>query len=1012
MSGSDGAFTLNPISPGTYTIEVETAGYKRAREENVVIAGTGPATVNVSLVSGNPAEVVDLTATAHEAQADSGEINAAFNETKIKELPVIDRNHQQLIGLQSGVTPPTPAFSIPEDPERNRFYSTNGQSPLANMYTVDGISNLEPFRRSEIRVNPDEAIHDMLVSTANYTENKGFSGGSVVNTTTMAGTNLIHGSLFEFHSDDDLRARNFFSSGTNPDNRLVYNQFGATVGGPIVKNSTYVFGSYEGTYRRGSQTEVTTVPTADVLNGNFSSIAGLTLYSPFGGTPAGTGRSTFANNIIPFNLINPTAAAIASFFPAPNQPGFVNNLVTNVPLQNDMQKFDGRIDQHFSGATSAFLRYGYTNARGLGGSPLGNVIGASTRGREVAQSTAIDFMHIFGPSLIADVRFGYNRYSDRLNSAADLTAGGFSSAFNAFNGQLFSVNIPGIAAIGTPAGTPMNGVDNTFNWAATAGFRKSIHDLKAGVDIIRNRTDGFFTAPFGAAGTAIFGPGATMLNSPAATLTPTNEFFNSYAAFLLGAPSQFGVSNFVTTPSVRQTQYGMWVGDHLNLMSRLTLDLGLRYEIYTPLEPGRAGGSEIFNPADNTFNFAGVGGNEMRAYQTDFDAIAPRFGFAFRATDKTVIRGGYGISYFQPAYMTSGFMTPIAGLVTGVAGTFSTASLPTPFGPALAGRLMPASFTPANGMSAGNVPAFFVPGTLDTPYVQSFSFQVQQELMASTVLSLGYVGTLGRHLPFNEELNAAAVGTGVAGLPFAPFGRTASTMFFDNALTNNYNSLQVNLTRRFSHGFSFMGSYTWSKALGYTTGSGLLLNPTDLRANYGPLDYDRQHVLSIAHLWEIPLIRHGNHWMNSLLGGWQLNGIFTWQTGTPLTITADPILCNCPGNTVLASLNGSGSPFLNNGPFFLNPAAFSAPAGATFGNLGRGSLRGPDTTNYNMSLFKHFRMRDRFDFELRGEAYNLANTTHFANPTTNFSLMNFGESLNTLQGFGNRQLNVGVRAIF
>jgi hypothetical protein len=1003
---------MSPIPPGTYTIEAEVAGYKRAREQNVVIAGSGPATVNISLVAGNPKDVVNFTATAPAIQTDHGEINVTLNEIQIKELPIIDRNHQQLIGLQSGITPPTTLFTLPQDPDRNRFYSTNGQSPFINNYTVDGLSNLEPNRGSEIRVHPVENIHDMLISTSNYTEDKGFSGGAVVNTTTMTGTNQLHGSLFEFNSNNDLRSRNSFSNGIS-DNRLVYNQFGATVGGPVVKNSTFAFASYEGTYRRGSETELSTVPTADVLSGNFNAVPGLVLFSPFSGTASGTGRTTLPGNIIPGFLINPTSAAIASFFPAPNHPGYVNNYVTNVPVQHDLQRLDGRIDQNFSGNTSAFLRYGYTNGRGYEASPLGNVVGASSLGRNIGQNAAIDLTHIFGPALIAEARFGYNRYTDRYTTGANLDALAASGPpLSSFNGQLFSVNIPGLAAIGSPTNAPMYGVDNTFNWAGTVSWKKSAHDLKFGLDVNRIRTDGFFWSPFGINGTANFGPGATMLNSAGATITPTNEFFNSFAAFLLGTPSQFGVSQPVTPPSIRQTQWGMWAGDHVNILPRLTIDFGIRYEIYLPLTPRRTGGAAYYDPTTNLFNLAGVNGNSMSGYAHTYDDIAPRFGFAYRATDKTVVRGGYGISYFQPAYMGTGFLAPVNGAVAGVNGTYAIAALPNPFGSSLASSLLPPTPSLTAPYSAGNAPLTFFPGNLDTPYVQSFSLQVQQEFKTGTVLSAGYVGTLGRHLPFNYELNAAAPGTGVAGLPLIGFGRTASTFFHDNAITNNYNSLQVSLTRRFTHGLGALASYTYGKALGYTTANGTLLDSTDLHANYGPLDYDRRHILSIAHMWEIPFNHHSSHWMNTLLGGWQLNGILTWQTGTPLTVTANPLLCNCPGNTVLASLNGTTPPVIDSGASFLNPAAFSIVPGATSGNLGRGALRGPDTTNYNMSLFKRFRWRDRYNFEFRGEAYNVTNTTHFANPNTNFSSLSFGQSQSTLEGFGNRQLNVGFRATF
>jgi hypothetical protein len=290
------------------------------------------------------------------------------------------------------------------------------------------------------------------------------------------------------------------------------------------------------------------------------------------------------------------------------------------------------------------------------------------------------------------------------------------------------------------------------------------------------------------------------------------------------------------------------------------------------------------------------------------------------------------------------------------------------------------------------------------------SAQVQQEFKGGMVFSLGYVGALDRHLPFIQNLNAAFPGTGVAGLPFFSIGRTAPTYLYDNGLTSNYNSLQVNLSKRFAQGLSFLASYTWSRAMGYTTGDNLLLNPFSLRANYGPLDWNRQHVLSISHLWELPFGRRGGNLAATVLGGWQFNGIFTWFTGTPLSITGDPVTCACPGNTVLASLNGS--PYLDTGTQYLNPAAFSAPPTGLFGNLGRGALHDRDLWNYDMSLFKDFRVRDRFNLELRGEAYNLTNTPHFAAPVTNINAPAFGQTVGPINGAFGRQIDLALRVMF
>jgi hypothetical protein len=280
------------------------------------------------------------------------------------------------------------------------------------------------------------------------------------------------------------------------------------------------------------------------------------------------------------------------------------------------------------------------------------------------------------------------------------------------------------------------------------------------------------------------------------------------------------------------------------------------------------------------------------------------------------------------------------------------------------------------------------------------------------MLSVGYVGALGRHLPGIQELNAAFPGAGTAGLPFAALGRTASTLLYDDSLTNNYNALQVSLVKRFSQGISFLGSYTFGKSLGYTTANNMILNPFDRRANYGPTDYDRQHVLTISHLWELPFGRHGSNIASTMLGGWQLNGVFTWATGTPLTLTADPLLCACPGNTVLASANGNIGTTGNYGNGAFISGNFSAPAAGTLGNLGRGSLRGPAFKNYDMSLFKNFRIRERFNLQLRGEAYNLTNSPRLSNPVTNINSPDFGQVTSTVNGAFGRQVDLAARVQF
>src|SRR5579871_312557 len=1017
LSGPDGTFSVSGLAPGTYRVDVETAGYKRTSQQNIELTATRPASVNITLEAGNVNETVELKGTAPATQSDNGEVSVGIGSRPVQEFPVIDRNHQELIGLESGITPPTPALDLAVDPDRNRFYSTNGQAPYLNWNYLEGVMNQEPNRGTAIRVVPEMDMQQLGISTSNLTMDKGFTPGAYIQDATRGGSNGWHGDLFEFWSGNILRTRSFFDTLDNNAPRFNFNQFGAALGGAIIPDKTFIFGSYEGMYQRGDNTNISTVPIPQAIAGNFSSIPGLTLYSPFTGTANGVGRLPYTSGILPPGRINPTAAAIASFIPAPNQPGLVNNYISNTPFQNDYQKGDVRLDEHLSDKTSAFLRYGYSNNHAIETSPLGDVIGSGTRGRLVGQNAEISATHAFSDRLITDLKFGYNRYDQKLGLYGDQSAlFNMLGTGNTGNG-LIGINIPGMPLIGAASYVPSNPVDNTFNWAWNWSLHTATQNFKWGLDVRRMRSDGFIDSPFntfGVNGTAFFGPGTTLLNN-GAQLSPYSTFYNSFASFLLGQPSQVGVTSFLNRPSIRQSQYAVWVGDTIRVLHRVTVDLGARYEVFSPLEPANAGGAEFYDAATNTFNYAGVNGTGWHNtfYQTR--DIAPRIGVAFNLNDKTVIRGGYGIQYFQMPYMFSGFLAPMTGAVAGVQGTYAAAPFAGQFGPTVSSTT-PAPATLQNGAAAGSLPVSVIPRNIPTPYVETYSLQIQRDFYYGTVLSLGYVGNVDRHLPGMMQLNAALPGRGAAGLPFASLGQTGSVLGFDNGLTSNYNSLQVNLNKRFSGGLSFMASYTWAKALGYTNAADMILNPFNLRSNYGPADYDRTNVLSIAHLWELPFGRHGSHLGSTLLGGWQLNGIFTWQTGTPLTLTADPLLCACPGTTVLASANAGGSALTTgnygNGQSFFNNGAFYAPAGSNIGNLGRGAIRGPDSWNYNMSLFKNFRVMDRFNLQLRGEAYNLANTTHPINPVTNINSPAFGQITGSVMGAFGRQVDLAARVQF
>jgi hypothetical protein len=318
-----------------------------------------------------------------------------------------------------------------------------------------------------------------------------------------------------------------------------------------------------------------------------------------------------------------------------------------------------------------------------------------------------------------------------------------------------------------------------------------------------------------------------------------------------------------------------------------------------------------------------------------------------------------------------------------------------------------------------------------TPYVPNFDFIIEHDLgHYGLVASVGYVGNLGRELPYSQELNAAAPGTGVAGQPFNTLvmnNRTASTIERSTGLNSNYNSLQANLTKRFSQNLSFTAAYTYSRALDYGEGGvSPLLNNLNVASNYGPADWDRTHMFSLSHVWRLPIGANTGFLsegvLGKILGPWQLNGVFQWTSGTPFTLTADPTLCNCPGNTPTASavVTGTSTSYFPVPTFFgFLPIpyrsldfAYTQPAANTLGNLSRNSVRGPGFANYNLALSRSFVIHEQAKLEFRAEAYNITNSAHFANPIANVNSANFGQSISTLPYDPERRLQLGLRLVF
>jgi hypothetical protein len=562
------------------------------------------------------------------------------------------------------------------------------------------------------------------------------------------------------------------------------------------------------------------------------------------------------------------------------------------------------------------------------------------------------------------------------------------------------------------------------------GWMHGAHELRWGFDLVRLNMNHWEDAGYeGIRGTFSFDGAVTALNTG-----PSPNQYNAYAALLLGLPQ---TAYRIVEPLMetgREWQFGWYVRDRWQATRKLTLTLGLRYELY-PLMNRRGAGLEFYNPQTNQVLLGGRGGNP---YHLDASIshrwFAPRFGLAYRLSDATVIRGGYGIAY-DPMPLRRPFLGwyPIIINNTFVAPNTFTAYRPIEQGIPVFG--LPDVSSGSVTLPAPTLQRSLWNGPLHRGYIQSFNFIVERRLPSNFVVTAGYVGTQSVHLMVDQNINAAAPGTGIAGQPlYAAFGRTAATNMLDGWLSSHYNSLQITVNRSLTRGLLVKGAYTFSKAIDMSDDDGWASLPLfnwspQIYRNRALAGFDRPHMFQFSAVYQLPFGK-GMHYastglLSRLAGGWQFNGIFSAYSGTPFNVTASSASLNAPGNSQTADqvlpevreLGGIGP----NTPYY-DPLAFRAVTTLRFGSTGRNILRGPHTTNLNVSLFRRFRLTEGFNLEFRAESYNFTNTPHFTNPAANVSNMrlNSDGSIASLGNFMSitstqgdpRQFRLGLRLSF
>jgi hypothetical protein len=1051
LSGRQGEYVLVELPIGHYQLEVQAKGFQAYLQQGISLDVNQNATIAIQLRLGSETQQVEVSANAALVQSTVSSLGQTVMEHELLDLPLDGRNFSQLGTLQPGVVPLTPGLLEAGGPAReNQAYAVDGQRPESNNFMIDGADNVSSVDGGFVLKPPIDAIAEFKILSHNANAEFGRNTGSTTNIVTRSGSNSFHGALWEFMRNDAMDSSDYFTRNVQP---LKQNQFGGTFGGPLRKDKTFFFGYYEGFRNREGETVAATVPTAAERQGNFgqecTDLAGASFDPGSGLCSNPQGQLTFFGTPVPFNQmtlftpIDPTASNVLPFFPLPNSGE--NGFIATQTLSENNNQFGVRLDHYLSRADTLNFRYMFSS--GPTTDPL-SPVGANVPGFPVgeynrAQNFVAQETHIFSPTTIGVARFSYLRNTFLLDqhlnheSLPDL---GFQydPTLPSAAGPPF-IQVGGYASVGDPITGPRNTVQNTFDLSGSLSWIHGRHEFKFGGGYRRDQvnalqgiaTNGFF----------VFAG------------IPSFESFlynDGFANYLSGNPVVFlqGGGNFAR--QIRDRALNAYAQDTYKVSSRLTFNLGLRYELPFPTTeknnevnlfvPGAQ--SKVITNAPAGLLYPGDPGVPAGLIATQKTAFAPRIGLAWdpRGNAKMVVSAAYGI-FYEPYYTGEGgpLQDPVSAppyLKTLQLG-FPIHSFANPFyAPNPFGVPFPEPMT-----------LLVTSPNLHLPYAQDWNLNIQRSFNEDWLLQVGYVGTTGVRLPRFIEGDPAAFVPGADTTspgcsttnpcPISTESNVNQRRLYsgctlaqpDNCVygsvgeiasiaNSSYNALEASLRKRFSHGLSFLASYTWSHSIDDVssfniTGSAsqpvagendLAQNPFNLAAERGPSMFDARHRLVLSYQWTLPFLRHSSAWYGKILGDWQVNGIFTAMSGTPFTVF-DSNDVSLQGQAPEISGFSSNRPNVvgnpNSGPRttaeWFNTQAFQQlqpdPLGRfeVFGDEGRNALLGPRYVNWDFSAFKNIRLRESKELQFRGELFNVLNHTNFRLPVSDIESQTFGQ---------------------
>ena len=1061
VTDDSGGYSFTDLQGGVYTLKIGQQGFKTFEQTDITVSANNVNRVDITLQLGAVSETVTVSSQGAVLQTETSEVHVDLVANELTNLPVpLGRNYQQIYRTLPGFSPPSNSHSIPSNPSKALEFHVNGTSDDQNSTRVDGVSTYNILLPHVVSYIPTiESLQEVNIVTNSFDAEQGLAGGAAVNLQTKSGTNQMHGSGFEYHTDNHLKAwpdqidDPQLNTGNKP--KQVYNQLGGTLGGAIKKDKLFYFASYEGTFDHQAVQKRVTVPSAAFKKGDFSD-AGTPVYDLRSGNADGTGRTQFPGNVIPANRIDSIASKLAALIPDPTLSGTRNNFFAAGPFAFNRNQVDSKVNYNASPKLSLSGTFGVQHyvtsvptvfGDSLGGDPIG---GSSNPGHGHGNTFRFTVMgtYAFSPTVVLDAHYGWARQgtaseqpglgkkigSDVLGIPGTNGPRAFESGWPEFQfnqGDDF-------ATLGVPNNfMPYYRQDPQHQYVANLSVMKGRHNLRFGADVyhmaLAEAQAEFLGFAYGAQGGFNFDRGPSLRCDAAAPGGGCNQVSsdsrgNSFATFMLGQPTV--ASRTLQVPDVYHIGVrliGLYARDRWNITPKLTLDYGVRWEYFpTPTRNDR--GIEFYDAATNKVQLCGVGQVPDNCGATVSKKLfAPRLGLAYRPRNTWVIRAGYGIT--NDPYEGLEFVRANHPIL--IALTSQTLNSLFPVSPLSQGIPAVTAPDPGNGIIdiPGSVGFTGYPKKFQRGYIQSWNFTIQKELPLGFAGQVGYVATHSTRQLAPIDLNAGQViGAGASGKPlFAQWGRDAQTLELRPIGSGHFDSMQAQLQRRFTGGMALTVNYTFGKAINITDNSSYQLAVNAQRyldLNRSVTGFDRTHNFAVTSVWELPF-GNGKHWLSThgvgsaILGGWQVNTILSLISGAPFSIGADDTSLNMPGNTQRADqvgpvtkLGGIGADH----PYF-SQSSFTGVSEPRFGNSGFNTLRGPGIFNLDLGLFREFKFTERFKLQFRAESFNFTNTPHFANPDgyvgdgSDFMTIT-GTSNLAREGIDERQFRFGLKFSF